>query len=115
MNEQNSNPRATRQTAVASIGAMISLVAASSCCLPLLPFVAAAGLAGSSAVLASLRPYLLMGSVLFIGYGLYQGYRAKQCNRNPNRLSLILLWCSAALVAVSIFFPQVIANLLAGG
>lgn len=104
-----------RQTALASIGAVVSLIAASSCCLPLLPFVAAAGLAGSSAYIAALRPYLLVAAVLLIGYGLYQGYRAKQCNRTPSRVSTILLWCSAVVVAISLFFPQVVANLLAGG
>jgi hypothetical protein len=103
------------QTALASIGAIISLVAASSCCLPILPFVAAAGLAGTSTVLASLRPYLLIGSILFVGYGLYQAYRAKKCNRTTSKASTILLWCSAVLVVLSTLFPQVIANVLAGG
>ena len=104
----------TGQTMAASVGALISLIAASSCCLPLFPFVAAAGLAGFSTMLASLRPFLLLGAVCFVGYGLYQGWRAKQCHRTPNKISSVLLWFSAALVAVSIVFPQLVANLLAG-
>lgn len=104
-----------RHTVLASIGAVVSLVAASSCCLPLLPFVAAAGLAGSSAFLATLRPYLMVAAVLLIGYGLYQGYRAKQCDRRSGKFSRILLWCSAAVVFMSLLFPQAVANLLAGG
>jgi hypothetical protein len=111
----DSRNRAGSLTAFASIGAVISLIAASSCCLPILPFVAAAGLAGTSTILASLRPYLLVGSILLIGYGLYQGYRAKECDRRTSRFSTILLWCSAVLLVFSTLFPQVIANLLAGG
>ena len=30
-------------------------------------------------------------------------------------VSLVVLWLSAAVVIVSIFFPQMLANLLAGG
>ncbi len=41
---------------VASLAALGSVIAASSCCLPLLPFVFAAGAAGTSAFVAQLRP-----------------------------------------------------------
>ena len=44
---------------VASLAALGSVIAASSCCLPLLPFLFAAGAAGTSALAAQLRPYLL--------------------------------------------------------
>jgi hypothetical protein len=99
---------------MASVGAVASALAASSCCLPLFPFVAAAGLAGGSALMATLRPYLLGASVLLIGYGFYQARRAKQCNCRPSLVSTILLWSSAAMVVVMILFPQAIAALLAG-
>jgi len=68
---------------LASLAAVGSVIAASSCCLPLLPFLFAAGVAGTSAFAAQLRPYLL------------------------------LLSFSAIVVFVFIFFPQVIANLVA--
>jgi hypothetical protein len=76
MREQTSNTamdpagryRGTR-TALASIGAVGSVLAASSCCLPILPLLLATGFAGSSAFLAAARPYLLGASILFIGYG----------------------------------------------
>jgi len=92
----------------------MSVLAASSCCLPLFPFVAAAGLASGSALLATLRPFLLGASVLLIGYGFYQARRAKQCNCHPSLVSTILLWSSAATVVVMILFPQAVAALLAG-
>jgi len=70
---------ATR-TALASIGAIGSVLAASSCCLPILPFLLAAGFAGSSTFLSAARPYLLGASILFIVYGLYQ---ARPCEKMP--------------------------------
>ena len=58
-----------------SLAAIGSILAATSCCLPLLPFVMAAGLAGSSTLLSEIRPYLLVGSIVFIAYGFYQSRR----------------------------------------
>jgi hypothetical protein len=96
-----------------SVAAIASVLAASSCCLPLLPFVVAAGLAGSSGFLWEARPYLLAGSILLIGYGFYQARRARKCNRRPNAIASVLLWASAIFVFMSTFFPQVFANAVA--
>jgi hypothetical protein len=98
---------------VASIAALGSVIAASTCCLPLLPFLVAAGAAGTSAFFTQLRPYLLVLSVLLIAFGFYKSWRAKQCNCRPSRVSTILLWFSAIVVVVFIFFPQVVAGFLA--
>jgi hypothetical protein len=100
-------------TAAASIAAIGSVILASSCCLPVLPFLLAAGAAGSSTVLTELRPYLLGASILFVVYGFYSAWRAKRCNARPSVLNSILLWTSAVFVTVSIFFPQVLANAVA--
>ncbi len=91
----------------------LKFIAASSCCLPLLPFLFAAGAAGTSAFLVQLRPYLLFVSVLLIAFGFYKSWRARKCNCKPSRVSTFLLWLSAIVVLVFIFFPQVIANLVA--
>ena len=107
------NKSGSRSTAVVSLAALGSVVATSSCCLPLLPFVFAAGAAGTSAFIAQLRPYLLVLSVLLIAFGLYKSWRAKQCNCKPSRISTFILWFSAIVVFLFIFFPQVIANLVA--
>jgi len=104
-----------RGTVLASTAALASAVAASSCCLPLLPFVAAAGLAGGSAWFAAVRPYLLAGSVLLIAFAFFQAHRSKKCNCQPSKASTVVLWLSTAIVAVMIFFPQVVAALVAGG
>ena len=60
------------------------------------------------------RPYVLVASILFIAFGFYQAWRAKKCQRRTSVISSILLWASAAFVFVSIFFPQIMANVIAG-
>ena len=106
---RNQNVRA----AFSSLAAITSVLAASSCCLPILPFVLAAGFAGGSAFLSAARPYLLGASILFVGYGFYQAWRAKKCHVQASVISAALLWISAVFVLVSIFFPQVMANVSA--
>jgi hypothetical protein len=103
----------SKTTVVASLAALGGVIVASSCCLPLLPFLFAAGAAGTSVFVTALRPYLLALSVLLIVFGFYKSWRAKQCNCRPSRISTFLLWFSAIVVFVFVFFPQVIANLLA--
>lgn len=101
-------------TVAASLAAIGSVLAASSCCLPLFPFMMAAGLAGTSAFLTEVRPYLLVGSILFIAFGFYQARRARRCNRRTSTVALVLLYLSAGFVLISILFPQIIANAIAG-
>lgn len=98
------------RSAFASIAAIASVLAASSCCLPILPFLFAAGFAGSSAFLSAARPYLLGASILFIAYGFYQSWRAKKCQRRTSVLASVLLWVAAVFVIISVFFPQAMAN-----
>lgn len=103
----------SRSTVIASVAALASVVAASSCCLPLLPFLFAAGAASTSVLLAQFRPYLLALSVLLVAFGFYRSRRAKQCNCRPSRTSTFFLWFSAVVVLIMIFFSQVFANLVA--
>jgi hypothetical protein len=102
-----------RNTVLASLAALGSVILASSCCLPLFPFLAAAGAAGTSAFLVKLRPLLVTASLFFIAFGFHQAWRAKQCRCRPRILSAILLWFSAVVVVSSILFPQALANLVA--
>src|SRR5205085_2160419 len=92
------------------VAALGSLLAASCCCLPVIPFLAAAGFAGGSAFLSAARPYLLTASVLLIGFGFYQAWREKKCERRPSVTGAALLWLSTVFVAISILFPQTMAN-----
>jgi hypothetical protein len=102
------------RTTLTSLAAIGGVLAASSCCLPILPFLMAAGFAGSSEFLSAARPYLLAASILFVGYGFYQAWRAQKCQSRPNVIAFALLWVSTIFVAISIFFPQVMANAAAG-
>jgi len=111
--EQTESRSRSARTIVASLAALGSIVLASSCCLPLLPFLFAAGAAGSSAFFVKVRPFLLAVSVLLIAYGFYQGWRAKQCKCTPSALSTTLLWFSTIVVIVFTLFPQAVANFLA--
>ena len=95
---------------VASLAAIASVIAASSCCLPILPFLMAAGLAGGSTFLSAMHPYLLAASALFIAYGFYQVRRANKCQRRPRGATTLVLWLSTLFVLISIFFPQALAN-----
>jgi hypothetical protein len=99
-----STPPGRAGTLAASLAAVGSVLAATSCCLPLFPFMLAAGLAGASAFFSEARPFLLVGSILFIAYGFYQSWRAKKCQRRPNVIASVLLWLSAGFVFISIFF-----------
>lgn len=110
---QRSNEPGSKGAVFASLGALASVIAASSCCLPLLPFLFAAGTAGMSAFVTSARPYLLVVSVLLIGFAFYKSWRAKLCNCKPSKVSTFLLWFSAIVVFLFICFPQAIANFLA--
>jgi len=78
--------------------------------MPVLTLMFAGGAAAGSTVLSAARPYLLAASMLFIAYGFYQTWRAKQCERRPGIAASVLLWLSALFVLVSLFFPQVVAN-----
>src|SRR5258708_29664411 len=108
-----SSPTETKRTLVTSFAAVGSVILASSCCLPLAPFLLAAGAAGSSAFFVKVRPFLLAASVLFVACGFYEGWRAKKCRQQPSVLSTALLWFSAIVVLAFILFPQAIANFVA--
>ena len=112
--EEPTSANTNSGTVAASFAAIGSVLAASICCLPLFPFMMAAGLAGTSAFLSEVRPYFLVGSVLFIALAFYQARRARKCNRRTSIVASALLWVSAAFVLISIFFPQMMANAIAG-
>ncbi len=110
---EQSGKTAPPRTVVTSLAALSSAVLASSCCLPLFPFLAAAGAAGSSAFFVTLRPFLMAASLLLVAFGFYQVRRAKQCGSRPSVLTMMLLWFSAVVVLVFTLFPQIMANLVA--
>jgi len=84
-------------TVLASTAALASAVAASSCCLPVLPFAAAAGLAGSSAWFTAVRPYLLLASVVLIGFAFFQSH----CANDHAFSSACACWRSSPALATT--------------
>ena len=57
--------------------------------------------------------WLLGLSIVFLGIGFFQHYKGGRCNAKRNRFIELVLWGSAFLVLVMIFFPEVIAGLIA--
>lgn len=96
----------------ASLGAILSSLAAVSCCLPL-GFAAALGAGAASAFFTTLRAWLLGVSVVLIGFGFWQQRRATQCSVQGRKVGQILLWSAVVVVVAMILFPQQIAGFLA--
>jgi hypothetical protein len=67
------------------------------------------GAGAAGAFFTTLRPWLLGLSVLFLGLGFWQKYRAKQCGLRGSRLGNILPWAAVAVVLGMILFQQQIA------
>jgi hypothetical protein len=70
-------------------------------------------LAGASVFLSAARPWLLGLSVILLGAGFFQVYRGMKCRARQSRIALVLLGLAAVLVVFLLFFPQVLAGLLA--
>ncbi|MBC7928849.1 MAG: hypothetical protein H7039_24665 [Bryobacteraceae bacterium] len=89
----------------------MSALATLACCLPL-GIAGAAGALGLSVVLDSLRPLLIVSSLLLLAAGLVQLYRGqRQCRRSP--ASLIIFGVSASIVVAVLVFPQIVAEAMA--
>jgi len=98
-----------RTTPLAAVAAALTTLA---CCLPV-SFLGA-GLAGAVAWTGAYRNWFLGLAVLFLILGLVQTYRKpNQCGKR-SKVSIALFWTSVVLVVAIVFFPQVIASLLAG-
>jgi hypothetical protein len=93
----------TRGTLASSATAVVSALAAFSCCLPLGPFLLAAGSAGASGFVLSLQPYLIGFAVVMLILGFVQAFRARQCGRGRRALNVTVLLCSTGLVAAMLF------------
>ncbi len=102
-----------RETIFAPLAAVLSTIAAASCCLPLGAFFVAAGFAGAAAFMSAARPYFLGLSILLLTFGFWQTYGRKSCPVRKNRAAVILLWAAAGLVLILFLFPQAIAGFLA--
>lgn len=97
---------------LAPVAAVVSALSCMACCLPL-GIAAAAGTAGLSLVLEPLRPYLMAVSGALILFGVWQLYRRGPSCQRRSRASVAIFWTCAAIVALMMAAPQIVANLLA--
>lgn len=98
-----------RTTPLAAVAAALTTLA---CCLPL-SFLGA-GLAGALAWTRSYRAWFLALTAVLLIVGFVQIYRGRNQCKKRSPLSVALFWASVVLVVAIVFFPQVIASLLAG-
>ncbi len=96
----------------APVAAIVSSLASLACCLPL-GFLGAVGAAGAGVLFTSLRPWLLGLSVVLLGFGFFQYFRAQRCGVKRSALGVILLWFATLVVLLLALFPQPIASFLA--
>ena len=99
-----------RATPVAAVIAALSTLA---CCLPF-GFLGAMGLAGLSLWTRSYGVWLLAVAAVLLVVGFVQLYRGRGRCRKRSPLSIAVFWIATVIVLLVIFFPQVIASLVAG-
>jgi len=113
-----------KRAGLAAIGAGVSAILASSCCiLPLVLFSVGAGgvWIGNLTALAPYQPMFVAAGAGFLGYGFYSVYRKPKaacadgasCGRSlPHRAVKTGLWAATALIAAALAFPYVAPRLL---
>jgi hypothetical protein len=97
---------------LAPVAAVVSAISCMACCLPF-GIAAAAGTAGLSLVLEPVRPYLMIASGALILFGVWQLYRRDASCQRRSRVSIAVFWTCAAVVALMMIAPQIVANFLA--
>jgi hypothetical protein len=98
---------------IAPVAAVTAALSTLLCCLPL-GFLAMAGVtAGFGAALSSYRPWLLGAAALFLGFGLFQMYRARGTCQRRSRVSIVLYCMALVVVGGVALFPQAVAGFLA--
>ncbi len=97
---------------IAPMAAALTGLATLACCLPM-GFAAAAVTASLSTAVAAFQPWFLGASVALLLVGGMQLRQAQRTCATRPYSSLIVFCVSAAIVLLVIFFPQVIAGMLA--
>jgi hypothetical protein len=97
---------------IAPVAAALSALATLACCLPI-AFAAGTASAGLALVAGTYRWSFLGASGVLLAIGAVQLVQARRTCRPRGTASVVILAASAALVALVVLFPQVIAGLLA--
>jgi hypothetical protein len=98
---------------VSPFAAVLSALAVFACCVPL-GIVGAFGFMTIGAFFEAAQPWFLAISIALLAIAIGQAYFGRQrCRTRVSRFSLAVLGLSALLVLSVVFFPQVVAGLLA--
>ena len=96
----------------APVAAAITALSTVLCCLPV-GFAAAGAAAALGLAIAPLQPWLIGASIVLLAVGAFELRRAQRMCRTRGSGSLIVLVVSAAIVALAILFPQMLAAMVA--
>ena len=94
------------------MAAVFSIVAASSCCLPIGALMASGSLAAAGEWIGPLRPYFFLLSAACLGWAIWRIAYAPRCERK-SPLEMIVVGIASLVVAAMFLLPQQMANLLA--
>ena len=97
---------------LAPLGAAVTALGTLLCCLPF-GFAAASAMAAVSTVVAERRSWFLGVSVALLVLGVVQATRARRICSTRHPGHLIVLGLSSVIVILVIFFPQIVAGLMA--
>ena len=97
---------------VTPVAAAVTALSTLLCCAPT-SFAAAMATTSAGIFVVDHQGWFLAGSVLLIAIGVFQLRRATVCSTRTKRSSAIVLTISAAIVVAVIFFPQVVAGVMA--
>jgi hypothetical protein len=97
---------------VTPVAAAVTAMSTLLCCVPT-SFAAAVATTSVGVFVADHQGWFLAASVLLIAIGAVQLRRATSCSTRAKRSSAIMLAISAVIVAAVVFFPQVVASLMA--
>ena len=103
-----------RAPILSALAASGSVIAAMSCCLPFGAFITAGAAAAISRFLTPMQPYLMGFAAASLAFGFYQMYGRKACTRR-SPIAVAMLWTALLAVSSLYFFPQALANIIAGG
>jgi uncharacterized oligopeptide transporter (OPT) family protein len=94
------------------VAAAVTALSTLLCCVPT-SFAAAIATTSVGVFVAQHQGWFLAASVVLIAIGVIQLRRAAVCSTGTKRWSAIVLAVSAGIVVAVIFFPQVLAGLMA--
>ena len=97
---------------VTPVAAAVTALSTLLCCVPT-SFAAAIAATSAGMFVAEHQGWFLGASVVLIAIGIVQLRRASVCSTRTRRWSAIVLAVSAVIVIAVIFFPQVLAGVMA--